>query len=245
MKNIENKIQELIDNANQKIYSAELLALNGDYGTASSILVTAFEERTKATVLQLIDFGFPLADDISELDYVFKHHDSRHYIGFFVDCLNEVTNDLIPILHKIFTNKEYLLRILAIDLTEEEHSQMTNWINTKKSSFLSKIDFYQNIEKNRQTGLYIDVLNRSSDIKLIAQDDYNYIKERLSNIHILSDDLMKIKTENDRQMMESFEESSQEMDKMEMKLSVAKGLETIRKKRNGAFNYIREQINGM
>ena len=63
--NVKQEIAKCVKNADEKLSDAENLANKGSYGTASSLLVTSFEERCKAVTLQIIDLGFDLGNLIN------------------------------------------------------------------------------------------------------------------------------------------------------------------------------------
>lgn len=233
-----HKINELIINSKSKLDSSEVLALRGDYNTASAILVTAFEERVKALVIQLLDFGLPIVNDLSELEYVFNQHDSRHYIGFFIDCLFEILEDLLPVIQRMGNDKEFKLRIVKIDLTNEMYSSIITWLKKKSLSFIEKVDFYQNIEKKRQQGLYYDVLKNTHSSEII-KEEYNFIKLRLNSVHILSDELLKVKLEKQQDFIKTLEETKNELIIKNTPSYITKYIQFVRKKRSKGFNKIR------
>ena len=183
--NYQIKINECVRNAEEKLNSAELLANSGDYKTACSILVTAYEERVKAIALQLIDLGFSITDNINDIDYLFKHHDLRHYIGYFIDCLSEIFKDFQKIVELIKANPEpkLLFQLLNDPSTLNEFS---NWLLIKINLFIEKIDFYRNIENYRQMGLYVDVVGHGKPNKNLTKDEYEFIKDKLNSVHQLS-----------------------------------------------------------
>lgn len=244
MNDYTHKINALIINSKSKLDAANALASSGDYMTASAILVTAFEERVKAVVIQLLDMGLPIVNDISELEYVFNHHDSRHYIGFFIDCMHEVLEDLFPVLLRMREDKEFMHRVLRNDLSDEMLTSVVAWLKQKSASFITKVDFYQNIEKQRQHGLYIDVLRDGSSKKPMSEEDYLFIKQRLNSVHILSNEIRKVKTDPMSDVIESIEESKQEIANNNAPSYVAKSLQFVRKERNDGFKKIRKVLIG-
>ncbi|GEM_PF-4513555 len=243
MNNLAEKIRELDNNAEQKLRAAEILASNGDFPTASAILVTAFEERTKALVAQLMELGFPLATEISELDYVFKHHDTRHYIGFFVDCMHEIFDDVLPFFLSIIQDEIFRNKVLKLQFTPEMENAFLNWMKSKTKSFLSKVDFYQNIEKHRQCGLYIDILRDGTTSEQLSKDDYLYIKDRLNAVHSMSKEMKEIKQEQDAHVLESIEDSRKQMLEHNMPSLISQGIEIVKKERKNAFKRIRRELN--
>ncbi len=246
------RINELIDNSNSKLRSSELLADVGDYSTGTAILVTAFEEKTKALVLQLTDFGFPLVNDISDLDYIFKHHDMRHFIGFFVDCLYEIFDDALQFALKVMRDREFRETVLIRKWSDEMNIEAFQWFNSKCESFLKKVDFYQNIERQRQCGLYVDVIRNITPNTRITRDDFFFVKERLNAIHKMSDDLKEFSVQLEPDFMKTFNETKVKLVEMNVPSFVVQGIELVKKERNGAFKRIRkiirdfnDELNGM
>lgn len=184
--NIKQEIDKCTKNAEAKLSDAEDLANKGSYGTASSLLVTSFEERCKAFTLQMIELGLPLGN-INDIQYIFTQHDFRHYIGFFVECLNEIMTDFDKclILIKKVNSREELLELV---LKPENVDVIKRWLPEKIDSFIKKIDFYRNIETRRQKGLYVDIYNGITPTQTSKQD-YENIKLKLNSIHWISSHL--------------------------------------------------------
>jgi AbiV family abortive infection protein len=89
-----NKFEFFNSNADQKLKSSLILSQFGDFNTATAILFTSFEERKKVVLLQLIDLGIPINLEIKSIKILFRNHDYRSYIGYFIDCFYEIINDL-------------------------------------------------------------------------------------------------------------------------------------------------------
>ena len=239
---IQQKIDLLVSNAIEKLEVAETSAQKNDFKTATALLVTAFEERTKAAVLQFVDLGFPIVNQVTDLDYVFRQHDARHYIGFFVDCMYEVFDDIKPILKEIARDKNYLLSLLKLDQDLEMQMKLIQWIASKTDSFLEKLDFYQNIEKTRQSGLYIDVLDHGTLGASMNEEDYLFIKSRLNTIHLLSSDLKDIKIDHMNGGLPELEDSKNEMLNHDMPSHIVSAIKLVRKERNKVFDDLRIKL---
>jgi len=243
MENLSERIEQLTKNADQKLAAAELLASQGDFPTASAITVTAFEERTKALVVQLMELGFPLANELSELEHVFKHHDTRHFIGYFVDCMHEVLTDIFPFLLRLIQDEEFRNAVLKLNLTPEMESSLMNWMKSKTNSFLAKMDFYENIEGQRQCGLYIDILRNGTTNKQLSEEDYLFIKDRLNAVNIMSQEMKGIKSEQDAHVLETIQDSREQMLERNMPSLITQGIKIVKKERRNAFKRLRRELN--
>lgn len=249
MKDIQNSIERLIVNSEQKLESAQLLSNNGDFSTATAILVTAFEEKSKAVILQFVELGYQLVSDMPELDYVFRQHDARHYIGFFVDCAYEVINDLKTLLYQFMTDVKFsdeILNFLASGFENLEiELQINDWLKRKISSFIEKATFYQTIEITRQNGLYMDVLTNGKPKKKIGKEDYLFVKNRLNTIHLLSKDVKELKENNHISVIESLAKSKQDMIQQKMSDHISSSLLLVKSKRSKGFNKIKNTLKEM
>ena len=241
--NIKNeKIHALCDRSNQQLKTAENSAKSGDYGSATSLLVTAFEERTKAVVLQIVDLGFPIVNDYTDLDYIFRQHDARHYIGFFVDCFYEIIEDFKIIIERCRNDKSYIFKLAKFGKDERIQKDLFDWGLTKIDSFLKKVDFYQNIEQTRQNGLYVDVLNHRFT-KDLTHEDYLFVKSRLKKVHVLSKDLFEMKENYELDLLPSIDDSKQKLQETNIPSHLVTAIQIVKKKRSKAFNSIRFKLN--
>jgi AbiV family abortive infection protein len=232
-----NSFQELMKNADQKLVSAEKLTDIGDFYSASSLTITAFEERTKALVLQLSIIGFPLKINFKDWEYIFSHHDSRSYIGFVVDCLYEIIKDLKVELNKMYLDPEYKLKVLNLLNNNELQNSFLKWCILKMESFIDKIDFFQSIQEKRQNGLYVDILKQKN--LSVNRDMYNEIKMKLSSIHKLSEDLIEIKDLID---FTNISESDQGKLKNQFPIILSEKINIIRKERSKYFKKIKKEL---
>jgi AbiV family abortive infection protein len=249
MKDIQNSIETLIVNSEQKLEAANLLAKSGDFSTSTAILVTAFEEKSKAVILQFVDLGYQLVNEVSDLDYIFKQHDARHYIGFFVDCIYEVMSELKAILYQFMTDVKFadeILNFLASGFENPEiEKQINDWLKRQISSFIEKTTFYKAIETTRQNGLYMDVLAKGGVKKKIDKEDYLFVKNRLNTIHLLSKDIKELKDSNHITIIESIVKSKQNIIQQKMPDHISSSLLLIKSKRNKGFNKIKQTLNEM
>lgn len=239
--NIHEKIQALCKRSDQQLKTSRSNAKNGDYGSATSLLVTAFEERTKAVVLQIVDLGLPIINNFSEIEYIFHQHDARHYIGYFVDCFYEIIEDFKIVLERCRNNKDYVFKVARFGQDEETQRELITWGLAKIHSFLEKIDFYKNIEKTRQKGLYVDVLNHrfSEDLN---EEDYLFVKSRLDTIHLLSQELIEMKGLDDMDLLPSLEDSREKIAQTNIPSHLVSAIELVKKERSKAFKFIRNQL---
>lgn len=239
--NIHEKIQALCKRSDQQLKTSRTNAKNGDFGSATSLLVTAFEERTKAVVLQIVELGFPIINNFSEIEYIFHQHDARHYIGYFVDCLYEIIEDFKIVLDRCRDDKNYVFKVARFGKDEETQKELIQWGLKKVHSFLEKIDFYKNIEKTRQKGLYVDVLNHrfSEDLN---KEDYLFVKARLNTIHLLSRDLVEMKWFDDSDLMPSLQDSREKMAQTNIPGHLIIAIEIVKKERSKAFKFIKNQL---
>jgi AbiV family abortive infection protein len=228
---------ELMKNADQKLVSAEKLTEIGDFYSASSLLVTAFEERTKALVLQLSIIGFPLKIDCKDWEYIFSHHDSRSYIGFAIDCLYEIIKDLKDELNKMYLDPEYKLKVLNFLNNNELQKSFLKWCILKMESFIDKIDFFQSIQEKRQNGLYVDILRQKN--LSVNKEMYNEIKMKLSSIHKLSEDLIEIKDLID---FSNISKSDQWKIKNQFPIILSEKINRIKKERSKYFKQIKKEL---
>lgn len=231
--NIKLEIEKCIKNAKEKLDDAEHLANKGSYGTASSILVTAFEERSKAVTLQLIDLGVPLGN-LNEIEYIFTQHHFRHYIGFFVECFSEIIKDLekVLILIKKDPRPEAMLELFN---NPENIKQLKSWLVEKIDSFSEKIEFYRDIENNRQKGLYVDVLRGNTPTDM-SKKDYDDIKKKLNCIHWISFNLSSILESEWWNKGEEKKIFSKDVNSIkELPFGVQKTIKVVRKKRGKLF----------
>lgn len=237
MTNTRNNFLELMKNADQKLVSAEKLTEIGDFYSASSLLITAFEERTKALVLQLSIIGFPLKIDFKDWEYIFIHHDSRSYIGFAIDCLYEIIKDLKDELNKMYLDPDYKLKVLNIINNNELQKSFLKWCILKMDSFIDKIDFFQSIQERRQIGLYVDILKQKN--LLVNMEMYNQIKMKLSSIHILAEDLIEIKDLID---FSNISKSVQWKIKNQFPIILSEKINRIKKERSKYFKKINKEL---
>lgn len=235
-------IEDLISNSNSKLLSASLLADNSDYSSAISLLVTAFEEKTKAVVLQFLDLGYKLVDNIKDLDYIFKHHDGRHYIGYLIDCVTEIVYDCKDLLNRLINDQKFVEEILTLKVNSKKEELLLLWINQKIDSFINKIEFYQNIEKTRQNGLYIDVLTKGKTRKKITKKDFDFVKNKLNNVHLLSQFLLEIKNNTDKKIIDSLTVSRNNVIEKKIPTHISSSILLIKKERNKTFNEIRKSL---
>lgn len=240
---IDKKIDALCKGAEEKLRISYDIAAKGDFGTATALLVTAFEERTKAVVLQFIDLGLPLTEHFSNIEYIFRQHDARHYIGFIVDCIHEVIEDLITLMNQLRGKKEQIKKMIKFSTDQDTQEKLGQWILKKIDSFCEKIDFYQNIEKKRQNGLYIDILEHGTVNQKLEQNDYLFVKQRLNSVHILSSNLSDMKNNNaDQDQQLSIEEAKQRMIETNTPDYIKDAIKLVKKERNKAFNQIRNKL---
>lgn len=242
MKTINENIQALCIRSNQQLKTAQNSARQGDYGSATSLLVTAFEERTKAVVLQIVDLGFPIVNDFSDLEYIFRQHDARHYIGFFVDCFYEIIEDFKIIIERCRDDKSFIFKIAKFGEDEKIQQDLLDWGLKKIDSFLKKVDFYQNIEQTRQNGLYVDVLNHRFT-KDLTHEDYQFVKSRLKKVHILSKDLFEMKENYELDLLPSIDDSKQKLQETNIPSHLVTAIQLVKKERSKAFNSIRLKLN--
>lgn len=242
MKTINENIQALCIRSNQQLKTAQNSAQQGDYGSATSLLVTAFEERTKAVVLQIVDLGFPIMNDLSDLEYIFRQHDARHYIGFFVDCFYEIIEDFKLIIERYRNDKSFKFNIVKFDEEERLQQDLLNWGLNKIDSFIKKIDFYQNIEQTRQNGLYVDVLNHKFTNEL-THEDFLFVKSRLNMIHLLSKDLLEMKEIYELDLFPSIDDSIQKLTQTNISSHLVNAIQLVKKERSKVFNSIKFKLN--
>ncbi len=242
MKTTKDKIDALILNSNKLLKSSKNISESGDFGTATAILVTAFEEKTKAVVLQIIELGFPIVNNLSDLDYIFRQHDARHYIGYFIDCLYEIINDLKKLIDRFRNDKNYIRKLANFAKDKDVQKDILEWGFKKIESFMAKIDFYQNIERTRQAGLYVDVLNHNFGDQEITENEYKFVKRRLQKVHLLSKDLFNLKLNFDMDELDAIDKSKENLEKANVPIHLLSAIQIVKKERSKAFNILRKQL---
>lgn len=238
--NVKQEIAKCVKNADEKLSDAENLANKGSYGTASSLLVTSFEERCKAVTLQIIDLGFDLGN-LNDIQYIFTQHDFRHYIGFFADCFNEIMKDMEKALNVLreFSSLEAILEFIV---QPDNVNTLKNWFAEKIDSFIKKIDFYKNIEYKRQNGFYVDIYSGKTPTHISAQE-YENIKLKLNSIHWISTQLnyvLEAEWWNKGEEKKAFLPVAVSMELLPDQ--VQKTISVVRKKRNKLFNVIKKKL---
>lgn len=175
---------EIIARSKQKFRSAELVAENGDYGSAISLLIISNEELVKALFLYFDGIGFRFRE-VKGMKSLFNNHKLRYLSSFVFSILYIVVQDLMRFILEVKSNKEVLKSIFSSSNSIE--NSLKSYLDKIVKDIQAELDFFAEIDKQRQIGLYSD----SPDRLQMEKTNYETYHLKLSNINNFIIDLIE------------------------------------------------------
>jgi len=86
--------KHVLDNSDSLYEDAKLLANNGSYGRATSMLIHSTEEMMKAFILFLDGHGFQFRSKVSGIHNLFVNHKLRYGLAMLLSILYILSEDL-------------------------------------------------------------------------------------------------------------------------------------------------------
>jgi AbiV family abortive infection protein len=181
--------QEVLFNANRKWESAIVLSKSGDFGSASSLLITSTEELLKAFILDADSFGLNLRK-VPSIQKMFKNdHQSRYDVFNLILILSYLIDSFIPYV-------KYLIS-LKIGYSGPKINFNLNYIETIQNEYSKKRLIAKSINHIRTDGLYVrynDKVYKPSDI---IEDDFKNLMDLFLPVQKFVNEIMTADDDNE------------------------------------------------
>lgn len=166
--------------------SAELLAANGDYGSAVHTGIVSLEELIKGFILLLDSkwFEFRKVKNINVI--LNKSHAVRHFMLFFIFLLKILTVDLINILRN--ANSPNFIK----DYSENPGKYYAfgfEFVSNKIGEMQNELLWFLELEKQRQHGVHLDIDLSGNSIHTL-DSNFEDIFYRLGELRISMNEFM-------------------------------------------------------
>lgn len=158
----------ILQNAKSKFEEAELLANNGRYNTASSLLIISNEESLKAMILFFDSIGFRIRS-ISGMKSLFNNHKLRYLLAMVISILSIFMKEVFAFILKTVQNPGNLK--FLISRSDDFESMAKDFLTKKLVEVRNEILFFSKVDKARQQGFYSDYKNG-----LIVVTELEYIE---------------------------------------------------------------------
>jgi AbiV family abortive infection protein len=167
-------------NANALYFDAILLANNGSYGRANSLLIHSTEETMKALILMLDGNGFRFRKEVRGINNLFINHKLRYGLAMFFSILSIFTEDLRSFILEI---KRDPLHIIDFIKNKEQREAIILQYAQKKIKIVSReVQWFARAEYLRQDGLYVDYVDEVKTPLQFTKQDFEDVLLRIDGM---------------------------------------------------------------
>jgi AbiV family abortive infection protein len=171
---------DMVQNSNKKWQSGIKLAENNDFGSAISLAIISNEELIKALIVFFDGNGFRLRS-IKGINALFKNHQLRYLIAYVMFAMGSFINDFTNLINEF--RKDPSLINAWINVSSDKRFEFETWlIDYLKEKFNSlgiEFNWFSNIDRYRQDGLYCDYNNNLKNPIDISKQEYQFAFYRL------------------------------------------------------------------
>ena len=180
----------IVRNSNKKWRAAKKLAILEEYGGAISFSIISVEELIKAFILAMDGYGFDFRN-MKGVDKFFKDHEIRYTIAFFMFVLSFIWKELQIVLTKIQNNEIDLEKIGEANSSPEDFIKKKKFWGFRKIIALKReLDWFSNINKLRQDGMYCDYRDSFKTPLSFTDTDYLIVYDRLLGVREIAKGLV-------------------------------------------------------
>jgi AbiV family abortive infection protein len=173
----------ILENAEDKWATAQLLSQNSKFGSAVPMLIVSIEEYIKALVVFFDGQGFTIRK-VKGMEHFFTQHKLRYIIAYIAFAMGVFGNDLVRLLLMVKANPALIGELLQDIQTNEAAFQkkMVKYFQKKTRLLLSELDWFASVDLFRQNGMYSDVRDRFLSPLEISEQDYRQVYRRLKKV---------------------------------------------------------------
>ncbi len=188
--------KEALIHAKSKLRSADVLAENGDFGTAVGISIIAMEESVKALILAFDGLGFRFRENVPSIKSVFENHSLRYVMAFFLSAVLVFKTDFKRFIENFKNGNSRFLDIL-IDEPDRASRVFYRWLSRKFLAMITELDWFQNVDVYRQKAFYSDFQNHIQTPLHATEKDFEDIRFRTGELVELCDWIIESYTQKD------------------------------------------------
>lgn len=170
----------LMKNANALYNDAKLLASNGSYGPATSMLIHSTEETMKAFVLFLDSNGFDFRRRVKGIKNLFDNHKLRYGLAMFLSILYILSEDIKTFFLDIKSNPKNFHEL--IKNKEQIGTVLLEYIRKKIIVIIQEVIWFSNAEFLRQKGFYVDYVDEIKTPLQISNVDFENVLIRIDGM---------------------------------------------------------------
>lgn len=145
--------KQVLDRSERKFKSAELVAKDGDYESATSLLIVSNEELLKGLILYLSGQGFRLRS-IQGIKSLFANHKLRYLFALVLSVFSIAMNEMQFYIRKVLDDHDFLLEFNPD--TPEFKANLKKYFSDKLLDIKKEVLFFSAMDKSRQHGFYSD-----------------------------------------------------------------------------------------
>lgn len=164
----------LLDNAQEHLSSAKLLAEKKKYGHAVTLIVLSTEEMVKAVILYFDSYEMGIRK-VKGAKRFFSEHKIRHFFALMFQIMTSAIRPLLAVFNKL--KEELHNPEVEIELTGEIENAIfeKDQEKIKKAySYLNDVmDWWEEADKHKQKGLYVDYKNGLITPREFVKGDYD------------------------------------------------------------------------
>jgi AbiV family abortive infection protein len=200
--------KHLMDNAKGLYNDAKLLANNGSYGHATSMLIHSTEETMKALILFLDGNGFLFRRKVKGINNLFVNHKLRYGLAMLLSVLNIFSEDLKDLFQKI-KNEPNL--ILALNKDKEQMGRiLLQYAQKKIKIVIQEIFWFSKAEFIRQEGFYVDYVDEIKTPLQISKKDFEDVLIRIEGMRSSVSGLIQVFDSNDKMLVQDIDKYKQQ-----------------------------------
>lgn len=170
----------MVQNSNKKWHSGIKLAESNDFGSAISLAIISNEELIKALIVFFDGNGFRLRS-IKGINALFKNHQLRYLIAYLMFAMGSFISDFTNLISEF--RKDPSLISAWINISSNKRLEFETWIveylRGKFTTLGIEFNWFSNIDRYRQDGLYCDYNNNLKNPIDISKQEYQFAFYRL------------------------------------------------------------------
>jgi AbiV family abortive infection protein len=189
-------------NADDQWSTAKILSENGKYGQARSHLIISMEEMIKCAIVILDGNGFDFIRT-KGLNRYFSEHSIRAYTGLLLMICSLFGSDFLNTIERLKSDQRFGKWIVERmkDETWREH-YLVRYLKGKLSQIRKELEFFSDLEHQRQMGFYCDYDDSFHTPILISHEQYDAAFRRIEKVNIVVDGIIAACEQDDPQVLQ-------------------------------------------
>ncbi|MCB9360949.1 MAG: AbiV family abortive infection protein [Flavobacteriales bacterium] len=178
--------EEILQNADELINDAEILAKNKSYGRGISLLINSIEELMKASILIFDANGYQFRS-VKGAKKLFNNHSLRYPLAFVLFLLVLFIDDFKSLLLKVKSKPTIILNFP--NNKERYYPIFKKYIHYKIDQISNEITWFFNAEYLRLEGIYVDYSGEIKSPLKLSVKDYDEVLYRVEKIRAFVSEL--------------------------------------------------------